>query len=66
MNRKKTQHIQGSVLTMVSCVHWGSWNACPSVKGGLLAREVSKIPINMVPGKLTLMLAILKFLLVPE
>lgn len=30
----KTQHIEGSVLFMVSGSHWGSWTVSPADKGG--------------------------------
>lgn len=33
--QKKTQHVEDSVLFVVSGVHWGAWNVPLASKGGL-------------------------------
>ena len=37
---KKTWYIQGLVLTVISGIHWVSWNTSPADKGGLYLKAI--------------------------
>ena len=45
--RRKKQHIQGWVLSMVLGIHWGSWDISFAIKGGGTA--VFTVAFSVIP-----------------